>query len=482
MIGGETVGQRPAKRPAVPTSPRQLLAVTALAGGALTLAVLVVPFLRFAYGAPALHIVLETLNAFIALVVAYLVYGRYRDSHRAQDLLLVLGLGAVAVANLVLTAVPLAAFGQSGDEINRWAALGVRFLGTVFLLWAAITPRPATVRPRPAAALVTVVLVALTAAAVIGLSLGTNLPAAVAPQIDVSKASHPDLAAHPVVVAAHAAGVLIYAAAAVAFARDAEKHRDELLRWVAGGCVLASFAWLHYLLFPSLYSDYVYTGDVLRFGFYALMFIGAAREIRSYWDLRSRAAVLEDRRRMARDLHDGLAQELAYITAQSQRLTVRPEDELALNRVRAAANRALDEARQAIAALTHTPDEPFETLLQRSLDALAGRYDVQITTMVDADTQLTLERREALLRISAEAVRNAVQHGGATRIDITLTDDPLRLSVTDDGSGFDVEAPVSSRAGGFGLTSMRERAAAVGGQLSIKSSSGDGTTVEVELP
>ncbi len=102
--------------------------------------------------------------------------------------------------------------------------------------------------------------------------------------------------------------------------------------------------------------------------------------------------------------------------------------------------------------------------------------------MVDAVTQLTLERREALLRIAAEAVRNAVQHGGVTRIDITLTDDPIRLSITDDGVGFDVDAPVHRAAGGFGLTSMRERAAAVGGQLSIKSSIGDGTTVEVELP
>jgi len=482
MIGGEAVGQRPPRSPAVQVSPRHLMGITALVAAALTLAVLVLPFLRFAYGAPALHVVLETLNAFIALLVAYLVYGRYRDSHRAQDLLLVLGLGAVAVANLVLTAVPLAAFGQSGDQINRWAALGVRFLGTVFLLWAAITPRRATVKPRPAAALVTVVVAFLTAAAVVGLSLGTNLPAAVAAQVDVTQASRPDLEAHPVVVAVHAAGVLIYAAAATAFARAAEQHHDELLRWVAAGCVLASFAWVHYLLFPSLYSDYVYTGDVLRAGFYALMLFGAAREIRSYWDLRSRAAVMEDRRRMARDLHDGLAQELAYITAQSQRLTVPPEDDVTLHRLRAAANRALDEARQAIAALTHTPDEPFETLLQRSLDSLAGRYDVRINTMVDAVTQLTLERREALLRIAAEAVRNAVQHGGATRIDITLTDDPVRLSIADDGTGFDVEAPVPRGAGGFGLTSMRERAAAVGGQLSIKSSIGDGTTVEVELP
>ena len=89
-----TVGGR--NRP----SPVALAAWVAMAAAGTTLAVIVLPFVRFAYRAPTLHIVLETANALIALLVAYLVYGRFRQSRRLQELLLVLGLSTVAIANL----------------------------------------------------------------------------------------------------------------------------------------------------------------------------------------------------------------------------------------------------------------------------------------------------------------------------------------------------------------------------------------------
>ena len=88
------------RAPAVLTIRVTLLAVAA------TVAVLVLPFLPFADRAPALHVMLETPNAVVALLVLYLVYGRFAQNRRLQELLLVLALGVVAVANLVLTAVP----------------------------------------------------------------------------------------------------------------------------------------------------------------------------------------------------------------------------------------------------------------------------------------------------------------------------------------------------------------------------------------
>src|SRR5688572_3768268 len=105
----------------------------AVAAIAATAAVTVLPFVRFAYRAPALHIALETANALIALLVAYLVYGRFRQRRRLQDLLLVLALATVALANLAFTAVPSAVTISSGDEFSRWTAVAVRFLGTVLL-------------------------------------------------------------------------------------------------------------------------------------------------------------------------------------------------------------------------------------------------------------------------------------------------------------------------------------------------------------
>ena len=242
------------------------------------------------------------------------------------------------------------------------------------------------------------------------------------------------------------------------------------------GCVLAATARVHYLLFPSLYSEFVYTGDLLRLGFYLFMLVGASREIRSYWELRAQAAVLEDRRRMARDLHDGLTQELSYISAQSQRLAGRPGDVATVRGIGAAAGRAMEEARRAINALTRPVDDPFPVALQRMADELAHRYDVKVVTELDSEAHVEGEGVEALLRITAEAVRNAVRHGSAARIDLRLSAQPLCLAVADDGRGFDVRV---ADAGGFGLTSMRERAAALGGEMDITSGPGEGTTVRV---
>src|SRR5687767_11863085 len=93
---------------------------------AVTLAVTVLPFVRFAYRAPALHVMIETANALIALFVGYLVFGRYRQSRRLQELLLVSALCTVAVANLALTALPSAVTTGGDDDVSQWTALALR--------------------------------------------------------------------------------------------------------------------------------------------------------------------------------------------------------------------------------------------------------------------------------------------------------------------------------------------------------------------
>src|SRR5215217_7301727 len=89
-------------------TPTALTATVAATAAAVTVAVVALPFVRFAYHAPALHVVLETANALAALFVGYLVYGRYAQNRKLQDLLLVLALYTVAIANLALTALPSA--------------------------------------------------------------------------------------------------------------------------------------------------------------------------------------------------------------------------------------------------------------------------------------------------------------------------------------------------------------------------------------
>ena len=186
------------------------------------------------------------------------------------------------------------------------------------------------------------------------------------------------------------------------------------------------------MLFPSLYSDFVYTGDLLRLGCYLLLLVGAVREIRSFWELRTRAAVLEDAPADGRDLHDGLAQELSLLWNQSRALAAAPPDAVSVERIGGTAARALDEARRAIASLTRPLDEPFARVLQQVADDLGSRYDVKVTSTVDPDVCVSAEHGEALVPKASEAVRNAVRHGVAGQIDLALKAEPLCLSISDD--------------------------------------------------
>jgi signal transduction histidine kinase len=451
----------------------------ALLAAVATVAVIVLPFAHFAYRAPALHVALETANALIALLVGFLVYGRFRQSRRTQELLVVLALGTVAVANLVLTAVPFAVAIGRGEDFSRWAAVTMRFVGTLLLTSAALVPRRAVVDPHWAGRIVLGFMAGAGTVAAAGLVWGDELPPTVDPAAAIGDATQLSLVAHPAVMVIQVIGVLLYGVAAVAFTRQAARTPDELIRWVGAGCALAAFARVHYLLFPSLYSDYVYTGDILRLGFYLLLLVGAVREIESYWQLRTRAAVLEDRRRMARDLHDGLAQELSYIWTQSRALAGRTPDSDTVERIGSAAGRALDEARRAIAALTRPLDEPFARVLQQVAEDLGSRYDVQVQTTVDPTVEVSAKHGEALVRIVTEATRNAVRHGKASQIDVLLTAAPRSLLITDDGRGFSTGRLEAGRGGGFGLTSMRERARALGGEFTVTSTAGGGTTVRV---
>jgi signal transduction histidine kinase len=487
QFGGGGSSLMPMSRPGVQETGRPAATVigwTTLLAAVATGAIASLPFIHPAYRAPGLHIALETANALIAGLVAFLLYGRFRQTGRLQELLVGLGLATIAVANLFLSALPSAVVMDSGQASSGWAALTVRLLGTFVLGAAALTPAARLVDGRQTRFVVAGLCVLLVVVAVVGVLWGETVLPALGTVVRSGRARGPVLEAQPAVLVAQSAGTLIYALAAVRFARQALGTRDPLFRWLAAGCVLGSFASAHYLFFPTLYSDYVYSGDVFRLGLYLCLLAGGAREIGTYWDLRTRMAVLAARRRVARDLHDGLAQELAFLWSQSQLLSqgARPEEAERIERITGAAGRALDEARRAIASLTRPLDEPFVRVLQQAADDLSSRYDVKIATDLDVAAAIGLDEGEALLRIVAEAVRNAVRHGAASRIDLVMTATPRCLAICDNGRGFFPGRTTSMRAGGFGTTSMRERAEGLGARLEITSAPGNGTTVRVTWP
>jgi signal transduction histidine kinase len=348
----------------------------------------------------------------------------------------------------------------------------VRQLGAFLLLAAALVPRR-MVAPRH---LVrdSLVAVSLVAAVVLLVQvLSRELPTAVATHATPEASSVPSFDAHPFVLAVQLTNLLCFAVASYAFTRQSARTGDDLAGWVGAACAVGAWARANYLLYPSLYSEWFYTGDLLRLAFYLLLLVAAWREIHQYWSAQTEAAVFGERRRIARELHDGTLQELGYIRSQADGV-----EGSAAERIRSAAERALDETRAALAALTSVGDEPFPDMLRRSVEEVADRYDVAVRCSVDPEVQPPAEHRQDLLRIAREAVTNAARHGRAGCVELRLA--PGEMVVADDGEGFDPSA--RTRPGAFGLTSMRDRAAGMDGSVEIDSTPGRGTEVRVTWP
>jgi signal transduction histidine kinase len=458
---------------------REVLLAASLAA-TFTAVLVLAPITRFAYRSPSLHVAVETAAAMISLLAAQLVYGRFRRSLELRDLVLSAALAVLAAVNLCLSAAPAIAAGRP-DALATWAARGGRLLGGALLLMAAFVPDGRVRGPeRSAWMLIGGSMAALGVIAVSAILVGDRLPDAVPPGVSPEDSARPLIVGNPVVVALQAVATLCYGAATVGFARRAERTRDPLLRWFAIGAAVGAFARLNYFLYPSLYSDWFYAGDILRLVFFLCVLVGGATEIARTQRVLSSAAVLEERRRLARDLHDGMAQDLAFILQFSRAMCRRAAAPPGMEQIVAAAERALDDSRHAIAALVRPSDEPFDVALERTAQEAATREGAEVQAAV-AGVAVPERAAETLLRVTREAVSNAARHGHARTIRLELVGEPeLTLRITDDGNGFDVDAAASAP-GRHGLTSMRERVAEAGGHVDIRSAPGEGSVVEVTL-
>lgn len=201
------------------------------------------------------------------------------------------------------------------------------------------------------------------------------------------------------------------------------------------------------------------------------------------------SAMLRERARIARELHDSVSQTLYAITLTASRglrfLERKESNEIQdiIDDVLQLANAGQTELRAILANVQ--PDSVPSGGLTAGLATLAGNVrtqtglDIRLSLAAEPDAPATI--KEALLLISREALRNVVKHAGAQRVEIRLDVQTrqILLRIADDGRGFD---PGLSRPGHFGMQSMRERAAVLGGTLELVSTQGLGTQICVRVP
>jgi signal transduction histidine kinase len=451
-----------------------------LVGAVITALALIIPFDRYSIESYGAHVAIGAVASLAALMAAFLVYGRFRQSRLLNDLALVYALLVLAFDNVLFAGLSQSVEQASRQALSVWAPVMSALLTSATFFIASFVP-PKVVRRNVkeagylmlAAAAATIVFIAVVAEA-----LGPRLPAGIREQLTIESFAGPLDVGHPILLTAQWIIAAYFAIAAIGFVRRALQSDAELMLWFAAGSVLAAFCRVNYFFYPTLYSDLLGSGDALRFGFNVMLLIGTAREISVYWGQIADKAVLEERRRIARDLHDGLAQELGFISVRSKRLLKRnPEPEL--EQLVTAAERALDESRRAIAALTRPVDEPLDIALAQAVEEVAGRAGARVRLDLERDVYVAVETREALLRIAREAVSNAVRHGEASEVSGVLSNGSgLAMRIVDNGKGFELIDPNRT---GFGLISMKERAKELGAEFQIKSHPGSGTEVELVL-
>ena len=199
-------------------------------------------------------------------------------------------------------------------------------------------------------------------------------------------------------------------------------------------------------------------------------------------------AVMQERQRLARELHDSVAQALYTITlyADAINLTQSAEKKEAmivyLGKLREVAQEGLRDMRLLIFELRPHDLEKggLATAIRSRLESVEARSGLQTNLKVDGEERLPLRVEEELYRIAQEALNNVMKHSHAKRIEVLLEFDKqmVRMELWDDGAGFDLQ--LAQTKGGLGLSSMRERAQKIRAKLDVESEPGKGTRIKVQ--
>jgi signal transduction histidine kinase len=218
--------------------------------------------------------------------------------------------------------------------------------------------------------------------------------------------------------------------------------------------------------------------------------IGVAVDNARLYQQAERLAVVEERQRLARELHDSVTQSLYSCTLLTETAR-RSAAASALNEVQGyltelgeITQQALKEMRLLVHELRPAAleQEGLVGALQQRIDAVEGRAGIQARLLVQGEIRLEPAAEEALYRIGQEALNNALKHATASTVTVRIRagKERVEMEIKDDGRGFHPRAV--REGGGMGLTTMRERAEQVEGALVVRSLPGEGTTVKIAVP
>jgi signal transduction histidine kinase len=424
------------------------------------------PSLRPTYDLPQVRLVLDTLVALAAALVAVLAGVRFSVEGRRLDLLLCAGFSTAAGATFAFGIAPVLG-GQPLHRTEQWTWIFGRVLAGACIAAAPFTRKRVAQRRRALGELFVLVPVALALIWALCQGLGDALPVLASSDHDQPR----------LLSAALAVRALLSLIALVGFGLRYRSGGNDFDRWLALGATLALFADLHYVFTPLVSNRYVTQGDYLRLLSYAVLLVGVWRAIQ-YAEFGR--AVAEERARVAREIHDGLAQYLFAVSTHATNLENGADPADTLPRLKQAAAAAQQEARFAILALSSASGTaPFDAALRRYVDVLTADGELDVDLEIDKGVQLAPDEQIEVFRIVQEGLANARKHAGARRADvrIRLRGDERVVTVVDDGSGFDDEAVAS----GQGLRNMRARSASIGGGFKLRTQPGGGTALEVVL-
>ena len=422
------------------------------------------PWLRHPYALPSLRLFLDTAVVLVSVIVCVLAYVRFSVERRRFDLLLFGGFFATAATTLAFAVGP-ALDGTRIDPPELWAGIIGR-LGAIGLVAAAPFAGGRSASRRQVVLWAAALSLILTGIWAVCRGSADSLPI-----LDPGR-GQPNL-----LTAVLALQALLGLAALVGFGLRYRAHGEELDRWLAFGATIWLFAELHGVFSAPLSSDEVSQSDFLRLVSYGVLLVGVWGAIRAAEFGR---AVAEERARVAREIHDGLAQYLFAISTQTSLLAGGAAVEDVLPRLRQASTAAQQEARFAVLALSSAGGSAsFDAALNRYVEFLTADGELDVDLEIEQEVELRPDEQIEIFRIVQEGLANVRRHAGArtATVLIGIRDGQRVVRIADDGRGIDAGAESQ----GQGLRNIRARALAIGGGFRLRTRPGGGTSLEVVL-